>query len=221
VLALAVISGPSRRLSAQEASGSHDLSIALRAGSPGIGLEVNKLLMSHLGARVGANYFSYSETRTQSDIKYDATLKLKGLSALLDFYPGARGSFHLTAGLFTNPVKVTGTGKPSSTGEFKINGTSYNTAEVGTLDAEAKYPDVGPYFGLGFGTPANTHSGLKFLFDIGAVIGTAKVALTATGAASNPQLASDLKAQAAKTQDDLDKYAKLYPVLSFGLGYRF
>jgi hypothetical protein len=221
VLLLAVVSGRSRSLSAQEASSSHDLAVALRAGTPGIGLEVNKLLLSHLGVRVGANYFSYSTTRTQSDIKYDATLKLKGLSALLDLYPGARGSFHLTAGLFTNPVKVTATGKPSSTGEFKINGTSYNTAEVGTLNGGAKYPGVGPYFGLGFGTPANTHHGFKFLFDIGAVIGTAKITLTATGAASNPQLASDLKAQAAKSQDDVDKYAKLYPVLSFGLGYRF
>jgi len=221
VLLVATITGPSRSLCAQETAGSHDLAIALRAGSPGIGLEVNKLLIGHLGVRAGANYFSYSTTRTQSDIKYDATLKLQGLSALLDFYPSSRGSFHLTGGFFTNPAKVTATGKPSTTGEFKINGTSYNTSEVGTLRGNAKYPGLGPYFGLGFGTPANTHHGFKFLFDLGVVIGKAKVGLTATGAASDPQLASDLKAQADKTQHDVDKFAKVFPVLSFGLGYGF
>jgi hypothetical protein len=218
---LLLLSKPVRSLSAQEASGSHDLAVVLRAGSPGIGLEVNKLLLSHLGVRVGGNYFRYSATRTQSDIRYEATLKLRGLSALVDLYPGARGSFHFTGGLFTSPVKVTAAGKPSAAGDFEINGNTYSATQVGTLDAEAKYSDVGPYFGLGFGTPANSHHGLVFLFDLGVVIGKAKVTLDATGATAGSQLASDLAAQARKTQDDINEYAQVYPVLSFGLGYRF
>jgi hypothetical protein len=219
--ALLLIFPPARSLSAQQASGGLDLAVALRAGSPGIGLEVNKLLLRHLGVRVGGNYFRYSTTRTQSDIRYDATLKLRGVSALLDLYPGARGSFHFTGGLFTSPVKVTATGKPSAAGDFEINGNTYTASQVGTLDAEAKYSDVGPYFGLGFGTPANSHHGLVFLFDLGVVIGKAKVTMSATGAAGGSQLASDLAAQARKTQDDINEYAQVYPVLSFGLGYRF
>ena len=218
---LVLISAPAWPLSAQQSARSLDLSVALRAGTPGIGLEVNKLLLSHLGVRVGGNYFRYSATRSESGIRYDATLKLRGISALLDFYPGARGSFHFTGGLFSNPVKVTATGKPSAAGDFEINGTTYTASQVGRLDAEAKYSDVGPYFGLGFGTPANTHHGLKFLFDLGVVIGKAKVTLDATGAASGSPLASDLAAQARQTQNDINDYAKVYPVLSFGLGYRF
>jgi len=42
-----------------------------------------------------------------------------------------------------------------------------------------------------------------------------------TGAASNPDLASDLQAQSATTQHDVRTYLKVYPVLSFGVGYRF
>lgn len=217
----ALISGPAESVSAQQPSRGLDLSVALRAGTPGIGLEVNKLVLSHLGVRVGGNWFRHSTSRKESDIRYDATLKLRGFSALLDFYPGARGSFHLTGGLFTNPVKVTAVGKPSAAGEFTINGNTYTTSQVGRLDGEANYSDVGPYFGLGFGTPAHTRQGLAFLFDLGVVIGKAKVTLNAAGAASGSQLESDLRAEARQTQNDINDYAKVYPVVSFGLAYRF
>jgi hypothetical protein len=202
--------------------GHADASIAVRFGTLGVGLEVSKLLMSHLGVRVGANYFKFSTTKDQSDVTYDASLKLQAFSALIDLFPGNRGSFHLTGGIMTDPAKVTATGKPTAAGDFNINGTTYNTAQVGTLIGEAKFPSVGPYFGLGFGTPARDGGALKFLFDLGAVIGKATVSLNATGAAaSTPPLSTDLKAQQDKTEKDVQKYAKLYPVILFGIAYRF
>jgi hypothetical protein len=204
------------------ATGGHtDASIALRFGTLGIGLEVSKLLIGHVGVRVGANYFKFSKTKNQSDVTYDASLKLQAFSALIDLFPGNRGSFHFTGGLMTDPAKVTATGKPTASGTFTLNGNTYSTAQVGTLTAEAKFPGVGPYVGIGFGTPARDGGALKFLFDLGAVIGKATVTLNATGAAANPSLAADLKAQQTKTQNDVQKYAKVYPVLSFGLAYRF
>jgi len=72
-----------------------------------------------------------------------------------------------------------------------------------------------------FGTPASSGRAIKLLFDLGAVIGKPTISLTATGAASDPTLAADLQAQANKTQGDVDKYLKVYPVLAFGLAYRF
>jgi hypothetical protein len=213
----------SSRLEAQAApTGGHaDASIAVRFGTLGIGLEVSKLLIGHVGVRVGANYFKYSKTRTQSDVTYDASLKLQAFSALIDLFPGNRGNFHFTGGLMTDPAKVTATGKPTASGTFTLNGNSYTTAQVGILTGEAKFPSVGPYAGIGFGTPAKNGGAIKFLFDIGAVIGKATVRLGATGAASNPTLAADLKAQQDKTEHDVQKYAKVYPVISFGLAYRF
>lgn len=203
------------------ASGHTDAAIALRFGTLGVGLEVSKLLTNHLAARVGANYFKLGTSKTQSDVTYDATLKLQAVSALIDFYPGRRGSFHLTGGLMTDPAKVLATGKPTAAGSFTLNGNTYTTAQVGTLTGEAKFPGLGPYFGLGWGTPAKDGGALRFLFDLGVVLGKARVSLSATGAAADPTLASDLQAQANKTQSDVDKYAKLYPVLEFGLAYRF
>ncbi len=196
-----------------------DASLAFRFLTLGLGVEAAKLLVDMLAARAGANFFSWSTTHAQTGISYDATIKLHGVSVLIDFYPHSRGSFHLTSGVITAPFKVSAVGKPDSGGVFKINGTRYTSSQVGTLTAEAKFP-TGPYFGLGWGTPANRGGGVSLLFDFGAVFGKPSVVLDATGAASNPQLAADLQAQQQKTQHDLRKFLKVYPVLSLGIAYR-
>ncbi len=198
-----------------------DASVDFRVATTGFGAEVAKLLTGHVAARVGGSFFSVSTTKSQSDISYDASLKLHTFSALLDLFPSRRGSFHVTGGLATNPLTISATGQPSSSGTFKINGHTYTTNQVGTLTAAGKFPGASPYAGLGFGTPANKGGALKFLFDLGAVLGKPTISLTSTGAATNPQLASDLQAEQAKTQHDVRRYLKVYPVLSLGLGYRF
>lgn len=197
-----------------------DVSVGFRVGTPGIGLELGKLITGHLAVRVGANYFKLRATKAQSDVIYDATLTLQGVSAMVDLYPGSRGGFHFTAGILTNPMTITGTGRPTG-GTYTINGVTYTSAQVGTLTATGKFPGVGPYVGIGFGTPARRGGAGELLFDLGASIGNPAITLSATGAAADPAFAADLEAQRAQTQSDVDKYLKVYPVLSFGLAYRF
>jgi len=215
-----VLAGMAPAAMAQDHRGA-DAAVALRLSTLGLGIEAGKWLVPHVSARLGANFGSFNKTgKQQSDITYDIHLKLKAVEALVDLSPSARGNFHFTVGLLTNPVKLTGEGVPTG-GTFDINNHTYTSAQVGTLEAEAKFPGASPYFGIGFGTPARKGGRVKFLFDLGASIGKAKLLLTATGAANNSQLQADLQAQQQKTQDDLDKYAKVYPVLSFGLAFHF
>ena len=86
------------------------------------------------------------------------------------------------------------------------------------MNGVAKFNAVGPYVGVGFGTPATRGNALKFVFDLGAVIGQPTVSLSATGGAfaqgSVPY--NDLQVQQMTTQQDLNKL-KVYPVISFGL----
>ena len=173
-----------------------------------------------MGARIGANYWSLSRTTTKTNIDYSVTAKLQAVTGLLDFYPGARGSFHLTGGIMTNPLKVTATGQPTSSGTFHINGNTYTSAQVGTLTGLAEFPSAGPYLGLGFGTPARDGGAVKFFFDLGVMLGKPTVSLSATGAATNAQLQSDLNAQIATTQNDVQKL-KVYPAITFGLAFNF
>ncbi|HEY8106480.1 MAG TPA: hypothetical protein VIE46_10250 [Gemmatimonadales bacterium] len=205
----------------QAASGSHaDVAVVLRSTTLGFGLEISKLITDHFGIRVGGNYFKFSTSATKSDVSYDASLKLHSVTGLIDFFPSARGSFHLTGGVITNPITVSGTGTPDAVGNFTLNGHTYNSAQVGVLTGLAKYPDAGPYVGLGFGTPARKGP-LAFFFDLGAMIGQPTVTLTASGAAPGSQLATDLQAQADTTQHDIRKYAKVYPVIGMGVAFRF
>ncbi len=197
-----------------------DVSVGLRVSTLGFGLEAAKLVMNHLAVRGGFNYFKISDSRTESDIAFDARLKLTAVTLLADFFPASRGAFHLSAGFATNPVDLRGTGVPNEGGTFEINSHTYQSSEVGTMTGRVKWPGLGPYLGIGFGTPAAQHGALKFVFDLGAVLGRGKVSLSATGAANNPQLQSDLDAEIASIQDDVHK-VPLYPVISFGLAYRF
>jgi hypothetical protein len=211
--AVAQRSGPS------DSHGS-DIGVSLRAGSLGGGIEISKLLVSHVGVRVGANYFSLNkDSLTAKNLSYSAKLKLQSFTGLLDLYPSPRGSFHLTAGVISDPLKITGTGKPTG-GSFKINGTNYTPAEVGTLTAEAKFASALPYLGLGFGTAASKHGGVSFVFDLGAAIGKPTVSLTASNATAGSQLQSDLNAQIATTQTSANKLVA-YPVLALGLMIKF
>ncbi|MGV3710237.1 MAG: hypothetical protein ACO1Q7_15495 [Gemmatimonas sp.] len=201
-------------------SGTVDMSIGLRVGTLGIGVEANKLITSRLGARVGYNMFSKTTTREQDDITFDADIKLHSFTALLDFYPSARGSFHLTGGVITNPLEFTGVGVPSGAG-YEIDGTTYTAAQVGTLNASGEFPSVLPYVGIGFGTPATSKKGVKFVVDIGAGIGQPTLNLKATNPMNNAQLAAHVENQRVKTQEDIRKYLKVWPSVTVGLAFAF
>jgi len=211
-------------LPAQQPAADHptswDAAFGVRVGTTGYGVEVAKLLTGHFGARVGGNFGSYSTTQTESDIRFHASVKANSASFLLDFFPGSRGSFHLTGGLHTRPLKASGTGVPTSQGTFTINDRDYTASQVGTLGARLKLAGAAPYAGLGFGTPANRGSSVKLRLDLGVILARPEVVLTATGAASNAQLRADLAAQQAELQHDIDKWAKAYPVIALGLAYK-
>ena len=209
-----------QRSNSQGGDHGSDLGISLRAGTLGGGIELSKLLVSHVGIRVGANYFSLNrDSLTSKGVSYDAKLKMQAFEGLLDLYPSPRGSFHLTAGVMSDPLKITGSGK-SQGGTFKFNGNTYTAAQVGTLTAEAKFASALPYVGLGFGTPASKHGHVSFVFDLGAAIGKPTVSLVSSNATAGSQLQTDLNAQIATTQTSANKL-KAYPVLALGLMIKF
>jgi hypothetical protein len=222
LLAAHITPAVAQRSSGQGGGHGADAAISVRAGTLGFGVEVSTLLMSHVGIRVGGNYFSVTKNNlNQSNVSYNIKAKLQSFTALLDLYPGARGSFHLTGGLITNPADITGTGV-SSGGTFNINNhlPRYTSSQVGTLSAEAKFKSAEPYVGLGFGTAASKHGGLGFVFDLGAAIGKPIISLSSTGAATNPGLQSDLNAQIATTQKSANKLVA-YPLIALGLIIKF
>lgn len=126
----------------------------------------------------------------------------------------------MTGGIITNPLEFTGVGVPMGS-VYEIDGTTYTAAQVGTLNASGEFPSVLPYVGFGFGTPAISHKGVNFNFDVGAGIGQPTLNLTATNPMNNAELAQHVENQRVKTQADLRKYLMVYPSVTLGLAFAF
>lgn len=197
-----------------------DLSVAVRASTLGFGAELSKLILPNVGVRAGVNTLTRDINRTQQDIRYDVELDFQSVSGLVDFFPSSRGSFHLTGGVISAPADIDGIGQPVG-GNFTINGQNYTAAEVGTVTGTVRWPSALPYAGIGWGTPASRRGGLAFLFDLGVGIGTPALNLNATSAVPGSTLAADVAAEQNRVQDDVDRYFRVYPVVSIGLALRF
>jgi hypothetical protein len=196
-----------------------DLSAAARFGTLGFGVE-GALRSGNVGLRAGVNFFSWTFRHRASSVAFSAELDFIGKSAVLDYYPSKTGKFHLSGGLMTAPVEVTGVGKPNFGGSYIFNGRSYPAATVGDVNGEALWPDLMPYFGIGLGGPGRGDP-VALILDLGVAIGTPKFTMSASGATPGSQLQQDVDAEAAEIQDELDKYAKVYPVVSLGVIVRF
>lgn len=204
-------------------------SVAVRAGTLGIGVEAGVLAAPNVALRLGYSGYSYSRTQTSKDVMYDGKLKLSSVSALADVYPSKSGTFHFTAGLVFNSNTITAHGKPNGTNgaqTYTLNGMTFSASDVGTLDGRASFSHTAPYLGIGFGKPAGS-SPVQFLLDLGVVFqGKPHLSLARNGgiAVTNPTLSDQINAainaQRDRTQSDFNKF-QYYPVVSVGLAYHF
>ena len=185
----------------------------------GFGVQAGKLIFSHLGVRAGFNFFNYGVNNSVSDVSYSARLRFQNIPVMLDLFPWSRGSFHFTGGVVFDQNRITGTGQPDQSGDLSINHD--RLLAVAGRDALGGHPlpldgglrrhrvrDAGAELAHGVhGRPGRDDLDASRRVDV-------------TGAGSNPQLQSDLQAQQASTQSDVNKYAKIYPVISMGLAVR-
>ncbi len=203
------------------------MALALRAGTPGVGLDLDFGLSPEWGVRVGYSVFDLDHSIATSDVHYNGRLKLGMATALLDWYP-FRGMFHLTAGVVDDRTRLDVVGRPSQ-GAYTLNGNTYTSAQVGSLVGRARFAQsVAPYLGVGWGNPTALDGHVHFLFDIGAVYGGAvQVALAAqcgpaapAGSAACMSAQSDVAAERLKLQHKLN-VVHWYPMVSLGVAVRF
>lgn len=204
-----------------------DFAVAVRAGTPGVGLDLDLGLSPSFGMRVGFAGFNINHNVDTSDVNYDGRLKLRTITGLLDWYV-FQGGFHLTAGVAGNDTKLDVVGQPSQS-SYTINGNTYSSSQLGSLTGQLKFGNsVSPYVGFGWGNPAGESGRVHFLLDIGAIYGgTPSVTLTAQcGSAAPPgspvcnQAQGDVATEEAKLRHKAD-ILQWYPVVSLGIGVRF
>lgn len=185
-------------------------------GTTGAELGYAHALSPTSGVRVEGNFFSYGRDFNTDDIDYDAKLKFGNLGVFYDHFMGA-GTFRLSGGALIGSRTLEGTGKPRG-GVIRINGVDYPAAGE-SLTLDAKFPDVSPYIGIGWGHKQAVPGG-GFYFDLGAAFGKPKVKLTATPGLVTAAGQGNIDAEQRKAQDEADKL-KAYPVVKIGFSYVF
>ena len=199
-----------------------DVGVLLKAGTLGAGVDVSKSISERLAVRLQANALNYNHDTTKSDVDYKAELELRSAGVLLDWHPFS-GVFRVSGGAYWNGNKATVTGQPTG-GTYEINGQTYNSTDIGSLNGKIDFPSVAPYLGVGFGSAPKAGRGMTFSFDLGVLYQREpNVGLTVVCGPTVPncsQLQSDVAAEQASLQNDLKDF-KFYPALSFGIGYRF
>lgn len=196
---------------------SQDYAAAVKLSTTGITAEAVRSFSPNFNARLGFSFFSYSLSGGGSsgeDYSYDAKLGLFSISALADYFPFRTG-FKLTAGLIINLNKFEADMKP--TRSYTVGGDLYTPDLLGSMSADVDFNKVAPYIGIGFGNPTAGSRGLGFSLDIGTIYqGSPKAKLSATGLIE-PSASPE---QQQQLEENLSWF-KWYPVISFGLTYKF
>jgi hypothetical protein len=192
---------------------------SLKFGSLGFGSELVQSLRENVSVRFGINYYHGEYDGTKDDLDYDLTVNLQSWSLLADWFP-YKGEFRVSTGFLYNGNNGELLGKPTDT--MTIGDTRYPPSAIGTLTYTVDFRKFAPYLGIGVGNPIRKDRKLTFIFDFGiAFQGSPDVQLSADGElASDQAFQRDLKKEEEDLEDDIHEI-KYYPVISFGLTYRF
>lgn len=197
-----------------------EIAVGIKAGTLGLGVEVNYPVSPRLTMTAGINTFSRSMTDTTDGIDYDVDFNLRTIALLANFHPFA-GSFRLTGGIMINSNELKMEAKPNGATTYDIGDATYDISDVGTLKAAVDFNKTAPYAGFGFGHSAS--NGFGFNLDIGVLMqGAPNVSMKTVG--TNPlilaALGADLEKEEANAEDDIKEFT-MYPVISAGINYRF
>ncbi|MDP1025874.1 hypothetical protein Q5H91_01475 [Sphingomonas sp. KR1UV-12] len=193
--------------------------VAVTAGTLGIGPEVGFRFADHIGIRGNATFLGINADYSSDDIDYDGKLKLKSFGAMVDVYPFG-GSFRVSGGARINRNYARLNATPSGS-SVEVGDDTYTQAQVGTLSGRAEVKKVAPALTLGWS--GSNRRGFMFGFEAGALFqGSVKVRdFTSTGTLqNNATFRASLEEERRSLQDDVDDY-KVYPIVQASIGWRF
>ncbi|WP_319548790.1 hypothetical protein [Desulfogranum marinum] len=210
-----------------------NIGVGVKAGTLGIGAEVDLGLNEILHLRGGANYLQFSFDSTVSNIDYEMEPEFKNASLLLDVYPFS-GSFRITGGVFINNNEIALTGSPRE--EFWGDSTipsNYSSVvdplkDSIKLNGTVEFNTFAPYVGIGWNSNVEQERGWGVSFEMGVLFQGAPTVSSLTLAAAppldaytdNPIILQALEHEKKAIEEDLDNF-QYYPVASLMFHYTF
>lgn len=194
------------------------VSLALRAGTLGPGVEVTAGLLPQVNVRAGAHQFSYQrqDEFTEDDFRVqgDSDLRLSSAALFVDFVPFKR-LLRLTGGLVYNGNHANVLVTPLDA--YEIHNKTFSPEKIGTLSARVGHKSaIQPYAGIGLGNTvrAGSSSRISLLLDLGILF---------TGSPDVQMEGTSMIAPTALQADEIEAHLEgiqFYPVVSLGLSYK-
>jgi hypothetical protein len=218
----------------ESSEGRFPIGVGVKVSTLGIGGEVAVAVTHRSNVRFGFNAFSYGHTFAKDGATYTGNLNLRSAQATYDLF--LLRWLHVSPGvLLYNGNKVSANVSVPGGQTFTLSNTNYVSdaadpiAGTGKLTVYKAAPMI--LFGIGNLVPRSRHFNTSC--EIGAAYqGPPRVALNLSGSAcdstglncrsigSDPTIQSNIAAEQVKLNKSASPY-KFYPVLSFGVGYKF
>lgn len=113
-------------------------------------------------------------------------------------------------------------------GTLDLNDNTVTASDLLTAKGQVEFGGLATYVGIGWGNATRTNGRLRYSFDLGMIfLGSPKVDLSVQGMipdAIRPYAGAELQAILAAEQKELEEELEdleIFPVVSFGLSYRF
>ncbi len=180
--------------------------LSTHVGALGYGLEGTANIFTKINARFGYNAYRYNEGD-----RLDLEMKRQTATLLLDLYP-MNSTFRLSAGIAFSSDQVGLYKKPFANSAATDDSTYSNIS----LNGKIELTPITPYLGIGWGDPFAEEKGWGFNIDLGVMLQDESDLELSSG--STPL--NNLKRESSSAEGDL-KTLDLYPVLSFGISYKF
>ncbi len=203
----------------------------------GPGGEVAVRILPRVNLRGGFAVLSFHHTFRHAGTDYAGTLFLRSAAARIDFYPA--GPFHISPGvLLYNGFHESALAAIPGGATLTLGGVSYQSSTASPLSQrlDIRVRKTSPQITFGFGNLVPSRGHFTWNSDFGVVFaGPPRTTLAVAGlaclppntsgpacvdASTNPAVAAAVSAQREKINISLSVY-RYYPLLSFGIGYRF
>lgn len=210
--------------------------VAVKIGTLGYGFDVAVPVGERLNARGGASFFTWNHDFDTDGINLAAQLRLRSVSASLDWFPFA-GGFHVSPGVMLyNGNEVNATATVPAGRRFSLGNDDYvsNAASPVSGNLNVAFKRVAPSLVVGWGNivPRGDRR-WSIPVELGVVYSRAPTGVLTLGGsacavngsncrsiASDPTLQSNLAREQSDLNNDLD-VLKIIPVISFGFSYKF
>jgi hypothetical protein len=222
-----------------------------RGSTLGFGPEVSKNLSPKINFRIGLESLRDIDKRTKRRVRNRFDLKLRSFSFLFDWHPfggSFRTSVGMLLNRHTLRVDAVPTETLTLDGADlsddalsaailrRLNLTTLNLSDSVTINGSdvltargrVRFNDFAPYLGIGWGNTTRADRRLYYTVDLGVAFhGSPEVELDVGGALAEvvrehgaSELNAFLAREERRLEDDL-KDLDVFPVVSFGLSYRF